>query len=305
LQTSPSRSDSPLDQYLSVVLVLLATALVGMLFGWWAGDRLFNPVVSEAAITLLIASGILASIAIQRSAAAEPPETGESVSLAPALDAESEPVAAPSPEAQSTPPAPLPPPAPRPHLLSPLAWPDLVGGFRASLANPKSSEHVRAATVILAALGIVLIQALNVVVWRLHRADRLRPRAGQIARPGSRHGAFICRIGRADVSQHRIQARRTEGSQRSCSVLSRRPGRARRRSNRAGRKQASTPSKEPWPPTAWPNVPTRYLLCRNDRLFPCEWVRRIVRDRLSITADEIDSGHCPALSRPQGIGGPS
>jgi hypothetical protein len=28
-------------------------------------------------------------------------------------------------------------------------------------------------------------------------------------------------------------------------------------------------------------------------------VRRVVRDRLGITPDEIDSGHTPALSRPE------
>jgi pimeloyl-ACP methyl ester carboxylesterase len=46
-------------------------------------------------------------------------------------------------------------------------------------------------------------------------------------------------------------------------------------------------------------VPTRYLLCRDDRFFPTEWLRDVVRDRLGITPDEIDSGHCPALSRPR------
>jgi pimeloyl-ACP methyl ester carboxylesterase len=66
-----------------------------------------------------------------------------------------------------------------------------------------------------------------------------------------------------------------------------------------GRNQAGTPGKEPWPLAAWPDVPTRYLLCRNDRLFPPAWVRRVVRDRLGITPDEIDSGHCAALSRPR------
>jgi alpha/beta hydrolase family protein len=65
------------------------------------------------------------------------------------------------------------------------------------------------------------------------------------------------------------------------------------------RAQSSTPWKEPWPLAAWPDVPTRYLLCRNDRLFPPGWVRRVVRNRLGITPDEIDSGHCPALSRPR------
>lgn len=66
-----------------------------------------------------------------------------------------------------------------------------------------------------------------------------------------------------------------------------------------GRDQASTPWLEPWPLEAWPEVPVKYLLCRNDRLFPAAWVRRVVRERLGITPGEIESGHCPALSRPQ------
>jgi pimeloyl-ACP methyl ester carboxylesterase len=65
-----------------------------------------------------------------------------------------------------------------------------------------------------------------------------------------------------------------------------------------GRRQSETPGKEPWPLASWPDVPTRYLLCRRDRLFPPAWVRRVVRDRLGINPDEIDSGHTPALSHP-------
>ena len=65
---------------------------------------------------------------------------------------------------------------------------------------------------------------------------------------------------------------------------------------KGGRRQSETPSKEPWPLPAWPDVPTRYLLCRQDRLFPAAWVRRVVRDRLDSVPDEIDSGHTPALS---------
>ena len=65
-----------------------------------------------------------------------------------------------------------------------------------------------------------------------------------------------------------------------------------------GRRQSERPGKEPWPLAAWPDVPTRYLLCRHDRLFPPAWVRRVVRDRLGIVPDEIDSGHTPALSHP-------
>jgi pimeloyl-ACP methyl ester carboxylesterase len=65
-----------------------------------------------------------------------------------------------------------------------------------------------------------------------------------------------------------------------------------------GRSQSETPGKEPWPLAGWPNVPTRYVLCRHDRIFPAAWVRRVVRDRLGINPDEIDSGHTPALSHP-------
>jgi len=65
-----------------------------------------------------------------------------------------------------------------------------------------------------------------------------------------------------------------------------------------GRGQAEAPGSEPFPLGAWPDVPTRYLLCRDDRLFPATWSRRVVRERLGVAADEIDGGHCPALSRP-------
>jgi pimeloyl-ACP methyl ester carboxylesterase len=65
------------------------------------------------------------------------------------------------------------------------------------------------------------------------------------------------------------------------------------------RRQSDVPGKEPWPLSAWPNVPTRYVLCRNVRFFPAQWVRRVVRDGLAITPDEIDSGHTPALSHPK------
>ena len=65
-----------------------------------------------------------------------------------------------------------------------------------------------------------------------------------------------------------------------------------------GRRQSDTPSKQPWPLAAWPDVPTRFLLCRADRMFPAPWLRRVVRDRLQLTPDEIDSGHTPALSHP-------
>ncbi|HEY6639069.1 MAG TPA: alpha/beta hydrolase [Solirubrobacterales bacterium] len=67
---------------------------------------------------------------------------------------------------------------------------------------------------------------------------------------------------------------------------------------RHARTQADKPGQEPWPLDSWPDVPTRYLLCRGDHFFPPEWMRGVVRDRLGITPDELEAGHCPALSRP-------
>jgi pimeloyl-ACP methyl ester carboxylesterase len=72
---------------------------------------------------------------------------------------------------------------------------------------------------------------------------------------------------------------------------------------RRGRGQSETPGEEPWPLEAWPDVPTRFLLCRDDRLFAAAWVRRVVNERLGITPDEIDGSHCVALSRPNELVG--
>ncbi len=63
--------------------------------------------------------------------------------------------------------------------------------------------------------------------------------------------------------------------------------------------QSGTPFLKPWPLQSWPSVPTRVLVGRNDRFFPVEFMRRVVRERLGITPDEIDTGHLPALSRPK------
>lgn len=64
------------------------------------------------------------------------------------------------------------------------------------------------------------------------------------------------------------------------------------------RRQSETPFATPWPLTAWPSVPTRFLLCRDDRFFPAGFQRRVVRERLGIIPDEMAGGHLPALARP-------
>ena len=66
-----------------------------------------------------------------------------------------------------------------------------------------------------------------------------------------------------------------------------------------GREQSEARMGAASPLEAWPDVPTRVLLCRDDRLFPAGFIRRVARERLGITPDEIDGGHTPALSRPK------
>jgi pimeloyl-ACP methyl ester carboxylesterase len=65
------------------------------------------------------------------------------------------------------------------------------------------------------------------------------------------------------------------------------------------RSESETAYHEPWPLDAWPAVPTRFVLCREDRFFPPDFMRRIVAERLAIEPDEITAGHCVALSRPK------
>jgi pimeloyl-ACP methyl ester carboxylesterase len=68
-------------------------------------------------------------------------------------------------------------------------------------------------------------------------------------------------------------------------------------------RQSDTPFGEPWPLDGWPDVPTRVLACRHDRLFPLEFMRSLARERLGVDVDVIDTGHLPALGRPDELAG--
>jgi pimeloyl-ACP methyl ester carboxylesterase len=64
------------------------------------------------------------------------------------------------------------------------------------------------------------------------------------------------------------------------------------------RSESNTAYHDPWPLDAWPAVPTRFVLCTEDRFFPPAFMRRVVAERLGIVADEIAAGHCVALGHP-------
>jgi pimeloyl-ACP methyl ester carboxylesterase len=65
--------------------------------------------------------------------------------------------------------------------------------------------------------------------------------------------------------------------------------------------QSSTPLDQPWPLERWPNVPTRVLSGRDDRMFPAAFQRRVAKERLGVDADEIPGGHMVALANPTGL----
>ena len=63
-------------------------------------------------------------------------------------------------------------------------------------------------------------------------------------------------------------------------------------------RQSDTVFESPCTFKVWPNVPTRVLVGRDDRFFPAEFQRRVARERLGISADEMPGGHLVALSQP-------
>ena len=67
---------------------------------------------------------------------------------------------------------------------------------------------------------------------------------------------------------------------------------------RGAPRQADRPFGDPWALDAWPDVPTQVIAGRHDRLFPIAFMHRLALERLGLHAGVIDSGHLPALSRP-------
>jgi pimeloyl-ACP methyl ester carboxylesterase len=126
--------------------------------------------------------------------------------------------------------------------------------------------------------------------------------AAMVPRPGESPGEWWTNTGHADAkrAQDEREGRPTDGAfDPLVTFLHDVPADVGAESAAHVREQSGTPFVKPWPRDAWPDVPTRFLLCRGDRFFPAAFLRRVVRDRLDITPDEMDGGHVPALSHPQ------
>lgn len=64
------------------------------------------------------------------------------------------------------------------------------------------------------------------------------------------------------------------------------------------RPQSRAAQNEICPLDAFPEVPTEYIACADDRLASNEWGRRTARERLGVEAIEIPGGHAACISRP-------
>lgn len=52
---------------------------------------------------------------------------------------------------------------------------------------------------------------------------------------------------------------------------------------------------------AWPAVPIRVAVAADDRFFPLDFQRRVVRERLALDVDVLPGGHLNALSHPEAV----
>jgi pimeloyl-ACP methyl ester carboxylesterase len=68
---------------------------------------------------------------------------------------------------------------------------------------------------------------------------------------------------------------------------------------RGGRGESPAVWDTPWPLDAWPDVPTKFILCQDDQFFPAAFMRRLAQERLGAVPDEIPGCHCAALSHPR------
>lgn len=65
-----------------------------------------------------------------------------------------------------------------------------------------------------------------------------------------------------------------------------------------GRAPSATPFGQPAEFTAWPSIPMRVIVGRDDRFFPLGFQQRVIRERLDTAPEVMDGGHLLALSRP-------
>jgi pimeloyl-ACP methyl ester carboxylesterase len=65
--------------------------------------------------------------------------------------------------------------------------------------------------------------------------------------------------------------------------------------------QSGRVMEDAFPLAALPAVPTRGIAATNDRFFPVAFMDQLIRDRLGVEPEHVESGHLPALANPEGL----
>jgi pimeloyl-ACP methyl ester carboxylesterase len=135
------------------------------------------------------------------------------------------------------------------------------------------------------------------------RADALVLLAGMIPSPGETPAEWWDNTGhaRAVLEQARLDGGKTGHPDPMVRYYHDVPRALAEEALRRERGESRTAGSLPWPLKVWPNLRTRFIVCKDDRAFPASFFRRLARERLGITPDEIAGGHCVALSRPQAL----
>ena len=126
--------------------------------------------------------------------------------------------------------------------------------------------------------------------------------AGMVPRPGETPEAWFAGVGWADAvaeAARRDAGRTGNGDPRVAfyhDVSADLTAQAMARQRSTSERLATMPS----PAAALLANPARYIITTRDRFLPPAVQRRLAAERLDIAApDEIESGHCPNLSRPE------
>jgi pimeloyl-ACP methyl ester carboxylesterase len=155
---------------------------------------------------------------------------------------------------------------------------------------------------------VVVVQSFGgftapLVCERMPVAQLVLVAAGMIPSPGETPGDWWENTGYEEATKNRadVEEYATLEEETIATYLHDVPSDLAAEALRRGRGQSGTPMVKPWPLASLPGVSTRFLLCRDDRFFPADFMRCVVSDRLGIVPDEIDGSHCIALSRPKEV----